>query len=67
MGGDDMSLTDPVTILITDDSTKAEVAEALTHLAQYAARQQHHPDCARWVLAHRRMNALLEDWERAPA
>lgn len=57
----------PETIRITDESTKAEVAEALTHLAQYAARQQHHPDCSRWVWAHERIDSLLYDYERAPA
>lgn len=57
----------PELIRLDEESTKADYAEALTHLAQYAARQQHHPDCSRWVRAHERMNALLEDWERAPA
>lgn len=59
--------TTPQVIRVTDDTTKAELEEALTNLAQYAARQQHHPDCERWVTAHRRIDALLCDWERAPA
>lgn len=54
-------------IRITDESSRAEIAEALTHLAQYAARQMHHPDCSRWVRAHERIDALLGDWERASA
>ena len=62
-----MTNTAPETIRITDDSTKAEIAEAITHLGQYASRQQHHPDCTRWVRAHERINALLTDWETAPA
>lgn len=59
--------TAPASIRITDESTKAEVAEALTHLAQYAARQQHHPDCVQWVTAHERIDSLLGDWQVAPA
>ena len=62
-----MTTTQPETLRITDDSTRAEIAEAITHLAQYAARQQHHPDSTRWVRAHERINALLDDLERAPA
>jgi hypothetical protein len=54
-------------IRVTDDTTKAEIAETLTHLAQYAMRQQHHRDCIKWLKAHEKMDALLEDWEKAPA
>lgn len=54
-------------VRITDDSTRAEIAEAITHLAAYAARQQHHPDSGRWVRAHQRIDALLGDWEKARA
>lgn len=61
-----MTATRPETIRLDDDSTKAEYAEALTHLAEYAARQQHHPDCARWVRAHERIDQLLDDWQAAP-
>ena len=56
-----------MTVRITDESTRTEIAEALTHLAQYAAKQQHHPDCSRWVRAHERIDALLDDWLKAPA
>lgn len=62
-----MTSTRPETIRITDESTRAEIAEALTHLAHYAARQMHHPDCSRWVRAHERIDVLLADWEAAPA
>lgn len=54
-------------IRINDETTRAELAEALTHLAKYARRQPHHPDCARWVLAHQRIDALPVDWEQASA
>lgn len=54
-------------IHVTDDTTKAELEEALVNLAQYAARQMHHPDCERWVTAHRRIDLLLVDWEQASA
>lgn len=54
-------------IRVSDSSTRAEIAEALTHLAQYAARQQHHPDCSQWVRAHERIDALLDDYLKAPA
>lgn len=62
-----MTATKPELIHITDDSTRAEIAEAITHLSEYAARQQHHPDSTRWVRAHERINRLLEDYENAPA
>ena len=57
----------PDVIRVRDTATKAELAEALTHLAHYAARQMHHPDCTQWVTAHQRIDALLEDYEQAPA
>ena len=50
---------------IIHESTRAEIAEAITNMGRYAARQQHHPDCERWVTAHRRIDAMLDDWERA--
>jgi hypothetical protein len=59
--------TTPDQIRITDESTREEIGEALTHLAQYAARQQHHPDCSRWVRAHERIDSLLDDWLEAEA
>lgn len=52
-------------LLVSDDSSREDIAEALTHLAKYAAHQLHHPDCVPWVTAHRRIDALLDDWEAA--
>lgn len=46
---------------------RCELEEALTNLAKYAARQMHHPDCERWVTAHRRIDDLLDEWEMTPA
>lgn len=57
----------PDTIVVTDETTRAELAEAITHLGAYAARQMHHPDCERWVTAHRRIDNLLYEWQRASA
>ena len=37
------------------------------NLGAFAARQMHHPDCTRWVNAHRQIDALLTDWQRADA
>ena len=54
-------------ILVTDTTTRAEIAEAITNLGAFAARQMHHPACARWVNAHRQIDALLFDWQRADA
>lgn len=54
-------------IVRVDPESKAELEEALRHLAAYAAHQLHHPDNTRWVQAHRRIDALLDDWEHAPA
>jgi hypothetical protein len=48
-----------------EPASRAEIEEALTHLAQYASRQLHHPDCTTWVTAHRRIDDLLHDWEMA--
>ena len=58
-------------IRVTDDTTRAELATALGHLCAHAKRQQRiverfeqDPPSA-WTKAHRRINALLTDWERA--
>lgn len=60
-----MTATKPEVIRLDDDSTKVEIAEAITHLAEYAARQQHHPDSTRWVRAHAKIDQLLTDYENA--
>lgn len=53
-------------IRVTDDTTKAELEEAMTNMAATAARMPAH-----WVerkaATHRRIDALLGEWERAPA
>lgn len=54
-----------MTAEVVDPITRDELAEALTNLAKYAARQMHHPDCERWVTAHRRLDELLVEWEAA--
>lgn len=50
-------------IRVCDDSSREDIAEAITHLGEYAAHQLHHPDCKPWVTAHRRIDALLDDWQ----
>lgn len=57
----------PNIIVVTDETSPVEIAEAITHLAAYAKRQQHHPDCAAWTNAHARIDCLLEDWEARKA
>ena len=52
-------------IKVTDQTTRAELAEAITHLNDYAKHQQHHVDNSRWVRAHQRIDVLLGDWEQA--
>lgn len=48
---------------ITDESTRADLEEALTNLSKYAGHQLHHVDCSRWVRAHQRIDALLDEWQ----
>lgn len=55
--------TAPPVILVTDDATAADLAEAITHMNGYAKRQMHHPDNLRWVMAHAQIDALLDDWQ----
>ena len=57
----------PDVIRVDDATTKAELEEALTNLCTYAKRQMHHVDCERWRTAHERIDALLTDWQAAPA
>ena len=48
---------------ITDDSTRAEIAEAIGHLRAAYLRG---PQGERWQdLHHARIDALLLEWERA--
>lgn len=52
-------------ILITDDTTKAEIEEAITrHRAALGRMPSHWAD--RRAALHDRINALLTDWEQAP-
>ncbi|WP_157514813.1 hypothetical protein [Nocardioides sp. J54] len=51
---------------MTDETTRPEIEASLREYAAYAARQLHHPDCVQWRLAHDRIDALLDDWRRAP-
>lgn len=54
---------------ITDDSTRDELAEALTHCCRTAIRAPHvfgDPDRpSTWDVAHKRLDALLDEWEAA--
>jgi hypothetical protein len=55
---------------VTDDSTREEIAEAITHCCRTAVRAPHviSPDPDRpsqWDIAHVRLNALLAEWEAA--
>lgn len=58
-------------LLITDDTTPDELAEAITHCGVYAKRQPHvmgdaaHP--SGWDLAHQKLDLLLDDWLAAQA
>lgn len=57
-------------LVITDDTTRDELAEAITHANAYAERQPHVLGVSgpsKWDEAHERINALLDDYEHAPA
>lgn len=66
-----VDVPDREVIRVTDDTTKAELAEALTNLSHTAQREfpvvgtEDVP--TPWDCRHRVINALLCDWERAPA
>lgn len=60
-------------LVITDDSTRADLAEALINVNTHAKRQMYvvekfteDPPTA-WTKAHRQINALLDDMDRALA
>lgn len=57
---------EPSTVLrITDDTTRAEIEQALTnHVATLRRWPSHWAD--QRDRAHARIDALLTDWERAP-
>lgn len=55
---------------ITDDSDRAELAEALVHCCRTAIRAPHvisrDPDRpSEWDRIHAKLNVLLSEWERA--
>lgn len=58
-------------VKITDDTTRAELAEALTNLSHAAQREfpvvgsEDAP--TPWDRRHRTINQLLHDWQAAPA
>ena len=60
-------------VKITDDTTKAELAEYLTNLNAFAKRQPHVMEKSYldretdWTKAHRRMDGPLDDWLAARA
>lgn len=54
----------PEVIVITDETTKAEIEEAITHLRTAYRRG---PQGRDWQEQHHlRLNAMLDDWELAP-
>ncbi len=62
-----------MTIRVTDDTTRHELAEAIDNLNRSAKRAQHivekfsDDEPTEWTRWHRRIDALLEDWMKAPA
>jgi len=61
-----MTATKPETIVVTDATTKAELAEAMTNMAATAARMPAHWT-DRKAAIHARIDVLLDEYERAPA
>lgn len=59
-----------VAVVVTDETTKAELAEALANMLHRAKREMprvgtvEHP--TPWDKRHAAMDALLEDWVKAP-
>ena len=54
-----------MTILITDDTTRAELEEAIANVVATLHRMPAHWTDRRAAL-HAKVDALLDDWERAP-
>lgn len=57
---------DRVTILITDDTTRAELEEAMANIVATLHRMPSHWTDRRAAL-HAKLDALLEDWQQAKA
>jgi hypothetical protein len=55
----------PAALRITDDTTRAEIEQALTNHVTTLRRWPSHWTSQR-DRAHARIDALLTDWERAP-
>lgn len=53
-------------VRITDDTSRAELEEAMANVVATLRRMPQHWTDRRAKL-HERLDALLEDWERAPA
>lgn len=55
-----------MTVVVDDDTTRAELAECLTHLSHAAKRvmpvvgSTEHP--TPWDVAHRRMDEPIDEW-----
>lgn len=60
------SAGDRVTILITDDTTRAELEEAMHNVVATLHRMPAHWTDRRAAL-HAKLDALLEDWQQAKA
>lgn len=60
----------PELLRVTDDTTKADIAEALGHVLHRAKRQTPVVGTAEfptpWDTAHEMLDSLLDDWLRAP-
>lgn len=55
---------------VTDDTTRAELAEAMAHVLRLAKREMPKVGTAEyptpWDTRHATLDALLTDWEQAP-
>lgn len=57
-------------VVVTDDTTRPELAETLTHVNARAKRCQcivGSGEPTPWDAAHSMIDALLRDWQDAPA
>lgn len=55
-------------LVITDETSRADIAEAIRYVNEYAHRQPHVLGVtapSRWDAAHSKLDALLEDWLNA--
>lgn len=57
-------------VLITDETTRAQIAEVLAEANRHAKRKPHVLGVvgpSAWDECHSLIDALLEDWDQAPA